>query len=300
MSSHFQLVAQVAENIENNIAEEINIALLASELGLSPWHFQRLFKSIVGDSLGNYLRGRRLTKGAELLIESELDIIDIAAEVGFNSHEAFTRSFKKQFEITPKQYRKVQPKTLLQRKPRLNQALQDFIFNGIEREPEIKVLPTLCLSGYETSIPSPFHASETMCESIFQVWTKLMGERADLGPKNFAGVSISPSGNYTEEEIQFLAAEVLTDSDLAAIAQEQNPARQGLSIETQQVAMFKINIDLNEDNVGRTIDYIYGYWLPNSKYSRGHGHDYEYFQGVVDFSQFDQFEYYYVVPIKEA
>ncbi len=132
MSSYYDRVKQVVENIENNIENDLDIKSLAKEYSLSPWHFQRLFKGIVGDSLGGYMRGRRLTRGAELLLESELDIIDIAVEVGFGSHEAFTRSFKKQFSQTPKEFRKLSPKVIPNRKPYLNKELQDYIFNGIE------------------------------------------------------------------------------------------------------------------------------------------------------------------------
>lgn len=290
MSSHFEMVSQVAENIEESLSEDINIPHLAADLGLSPWHFQRLFKSIVGDSLGNYLRGRRLTKGASLLLDTNFDIIQIASEVGFNSHEAFTRSFKKQFELTPKQFREKKPKFLQTRKPKLNRELQDFIFSGISGEPEIVEMPKLNLSGYDTQIPSPFFASETMCQGIYNAWMKLIAERESDYPQDFIGITISPSGNYIEEEMQFLASEVLKSS-------ENKPGRETLILPKQKVAMFKIHIDLNEDNVGKTIDYIYGYWLPNSKFSRGSGHDYEYFKGVVDFSKFDEFDYYYVIPV---
>lgn len=294
MTSHFELIAQVAENIEENMPEELNIPALAGSLGLSPWHFQRLFKSIVGDTLGGYLRGRRLTRGARLLLETQFEIIQVAAEVGFNSHEAFTRSFKKQFDLTPKQFREQRPKVLLNRKPKLNRELQDFIFSGISQEPEVAMMPALNLSGYETQIPSPFYASETMCEAIFETWTKLMNEKSNQVPGDYAGVTISPSENYTEEELKFLAAEVVPQPNL----RNDKSGRVEFLLKEQKVAKFKINIDLNEDNVGRTIDYIYGYWLPNSEYQRGKGHDYEYFRGVIDFSNFNEFDYFYVIPLE--
>lgn len=292
MSSHFEIIAQVVESIEENIAEDINITHLAAEQGISPWHFQRLFKSLVGDSLGSYLRGRRLTSAASRLLETEFDVIEIAAEVGFGSHEAFTRSFKKHFEITPKEFRKSRPKVLNKKKPVLNRELQDFIFSGISKEPVIEDMTRMTLSGYDTEIPSPFFASETMCQEIYDIWVKLMNENQEQTRKDYIGITISESGDYTEERIQFLASEVLSES------QESSKGRIIFDLPKQKIAKFKIHIDLDEDNVGKTIDYIYGYWLPRSKYKRAKGHDFEYFQGVTDFSRFDEYEYYYVIPIE--
>lgn len=291
MNSHYQKVSQVVENIESNLAGELNIAVLANELGLSSWHFQRLFKSIVGDSLGGYLRGRRLTKGAELLLETEFDIIQIASAVGFNSHEAFTRSFKKYFKMVPKDFREERPQVLLNKKPHLNKDLQDFIFNGIERDPLIVDRSALHLSGYTTEIASPFFASETMCQDIFQVWQKLINEGGIPTPRDYAGVTLSSSGDYIEEKVTFLASEVLNSSQC-------KDGRIHIELPGQKVAMFKISIDLNEDNLGKTIDYIYGLWLPNSKFNRGSGHDYEYFKGVTKFENFSEYEYFYVLPLE--
>ena len=103
--SHLKEIQGLVDHIESHLAEEINVLGLAKSLKISPWHFQRLFKSLVGDSLGSYIRGRRLSRAAQLLRDSNSSIIDIALEVGFNSHEAFSRSFKTQYEVTPKEFR---------------------------------------------------------------------------------------------------------------------------------------------------------------------------------------------------
>ncbi len=56
MEKHFQIIGDLVEYIEQNIAEKIDVIPLAESSGLSPWHFQRLLKSLVGDSLGGYLK----------------------------------------------------------------------------------------------------------------------------------------------------------------------------------------------------------------------------------------------------
>jgi AraC family transcriptional regulator len=99
-------IQNLVNQLEDNLSENINIVNLAKGFGISPWHFQRLFKSLVGDTLGGYIRGRKLTCGAKLLINSDRGILDIALEFGFNSHEAFSRSFKDYFKMSPKEFRK--------------------------------------------------------------------------------------------------------------------------------------------------------------------------------------------------
>jgi len=63
----------------------------------------------------------------------------------------------------------------------------------------------------------------------------------------------------------------------------------------QQVAMFKVAI-IDKETVLKTIDYIYGYWLPNSPYTRGIGSDYELFEEVNGFIDLS-YGSHYVLPI---
>ena len=81
MHQHLSMIRSLTEEIEQNLAFEVNIPDLANTFKVSPWHFQRLFKSIVGDSLGGYIRGRRLTRAAQGLLDSKETIITIAVDV---------------------------------------------------------------------------------------------------------------------------------------------------------------------------------------------------------------------------
>jgi AraC family transcriptional regulator len=52
-----------------------------------------------------YVRGRRLTEAARSLAAGEPDILKVALEAGYGSHEAFTRAFREQFQVTPEDFR---------------------------------------------------------------------------------------------------------------------------------------------------------------------------------------------------
>src|SRR5688572_8231141 len=109
MQQTVRYIQSLVDQVEDNLSDEINIVKMADSFHVSPWHFQRLFKALAGDTLGGYIRGRRLTEAARLLLQSDLGIIDIALRVGFNSHEAFTRAFKTYFGQSPKDFRKNMP-----------------------------------------------------------------------------------------------------------------------------------------------------------------------------------------------
>lgn len=293
MNKYLKQINDVVDLIEGQMAEEINISDLAKSVGLSSWHFQRLFKSLVGDSLGGYLRGRRLSIALELLENHNLSILDIAVQVGFTSHEAFTRSFKQKFSLTPKQYREERPKVMTTKKPLLTNELFFHISSGISRWPEIIEMPAMFLSGYEIEIPSPFISDENICQIIADPWWKLLKHKKENESKNYVGITISPSGDYTEENLQYICSEIFYDQE--KIKSEEIEFK----IPKQKVAAFTIHTDIEEDIAKKTIDYIYGFWLPNSKFKRGKGHDYEYFGNVVDFMNPGSFDYKYIVPLDD-
>jgi len=295
MSKHLKLIQELVDTIENNLAEDINSVALAKSASLSPWHFQRLFKSLVGDTLGGYIRGRRLTKAAALLLTSKLGIIDIAFAVGFNSHEAFTRSFKAYFTLSPKDFRLQKPRILLNEKPLLTNDLFHHIGQDIQREPIITLKQEQTIIGYDAQIPSPFIPNEGYCDLLYDSWMQLFDNQSAIQNKvadTFLGLSISESGNFTEECIQYIAGSPVTQ--LSQLAENMV----SYHFPEQLIALFKI-AHVDKDTTAKTIDYIYGYWLPNSNYLRGQGCDYELFEGVKGMQSFEKQEFTakYVIPI---
>lgn len=91
--------------IEKHLDEDIHITQLASICGLSKYYYQRLFFRLVGKTVGEYIKLRRLAKGIELLKNSNESILEIALHCGFQSHSSFTKAFKEIYEIAPDYYR---------------------------------------------------------------------------------------------------------------------------------------------------------------------------------------------------
>lgn len=96
----------VLDHISNHYQEELMIEHLADLCHFSPTHFMNFFKKQLGISCMEYIIQYRLKKAAHLLQHSDLAIIDIASQSGFNNLSNFNRQFKKYYQTTPSQYRK--------------------------------------------------------------------------------------------------------------------------------------------------------------------------------------------------
>lgn len=91
--------------VESHFSEEIRLPRLAELCEVSPTYLSRAFPLALGHSLKAYLRRRRLTEAARRLAEGAPDILAVALEHGYGSHEAFTRAFREEFGVTPESVR---------------------------------------------------------------------------------------------------------------------------------------------------------------------------------------------------
>jgi AraC family transcriptional regulator len=91
--------------VENRLSGEVSLQDIARSVGVSNHHLARAFGAATGRSLMRYARGRRLSEAARILAGGEADILSVALEAGYGSHEAFTRAFRDQFGVTPDSWR---------------------------------------------------------------------------------------------------------------------------------------------------------------------------------------------------
>jgi AraC family transcriptional regulator len=91
----------IIDYIEENLYSDFTIEDISEKNYISIPHLYRIFGVIVGLPIMSYIRRRKLSDSIPLLKEKKLSILDIAIEIGFESHEAYTRAFKKLFGFNP-------------------------------------------------------------------------------------------------------------------------------------------------------------------------------------------------------
>ena len=95
------MINQTIDYIEDNIHEKISLEDIAEHFGVSKFHFNRMFKTLSGITLKQYVLGRKLTQALRCLTETSASVIDVAYDFGLEYPEVFSRAFKKQFGVPP-------------------------------------------------------------------------------------------------------------------------------------------------------------------------------------------------------
>jgi AraC family transcriptional regulator len=114
------IAAKAAWIIERNSGRSLNLNSIAEACGVSRSHLAHAFAAATGRSVIAYLRARRLSLAAQLLADGAPDILQMALEAGYGSHEAFTRAFGDQFGVTPEKVRAMGSSEGLALQPAIN------------------------------------------------------------------------------------------------------------------------------------------------------------------------------------
>ncbi|WP_199443770.1 AraC family transcriptional regulator [Umezawaea beigongshangensis] len=85
---------QLVDLVEEHLAEEFDVGGLARRTGTTEYHLRRMFSSLAGMPLSEYVRRRRMTVAAAAVVRGEDDLLSIAVRHGYGSTEAFGRAFR--------------------------------------------------------------------------------------------------------------------------------------------------------------------------------------------------------------
>ncbi len=94
-------ILRVLIHIQRHLDEPLELNELAALAYFSPFHFHRIFRGLVGESVMEHVRRLRLERAMNQLRASARSILDIALEAGYETHESFTRAFRSQFGLAP-------------------------------------------------------------------------------------------------------------------------------------------------------------------------------------------------------
>ncbi|MGW6424874.1 AraC family transcriptional regulator [Nocardia sp. NPDC055053] len=158
------------DHIETNLDFELPLAEVAEAAGVSRWHFQRIFSAVTGETLKTYIRSRRLARSLERLACTDMRIIDIAILAGFESQETFTRAFRKAFDMTPYEFRKLGRRNLFLHKAEFDAEYLRHITTNLTMEPEIIEQQPMILVGMRTRFFSVDSEKNNIADQLPPLW----------------------------------------------------------------------------------------------------------------------------------
>jgi AraC family transcriptional regulator len=251
------------EFIELHLKDDLPLHEVARQANASLYHFHRLFRAFVGESLMEYIRHRRLSGAARALVETERPIIEVALDFGYSAPESFLRAFKAMFGTTPSSFRK---------KGRLPAAHRKAVLLGDERPAMrggVTMVPHIINASAFTIYGTLIHTTHGACrEEVAGLWAR---ERGD----GKVGELARRAGRSSVYGVCFGACEgcgprLETDSEAFPYlvgweAGEGLSLPEGLvemKVPASSYAIFRV--DGGEEEIGKAVEAIYGEWLPAS------------------------------------
>lgn len=253
--NYFLQIQVAIDFIESNLTKDINLSDVAQTTNFSMYHFHRIFQAIVGESITDYIRKRRLTEAAKTLVQTDQRILDVSIEYQYQSQEAFSRAFKKMYGLTPGKYRKHRCPLIYLEKQILTPDRLTHLQRRITMEPKI-------IQKNEFSVIGLEYYGDNKNGEIPAMWGELdkriheIPNRINL--KTSYGVC-SPVEKMTDESrFSYIAGVEVNKTDQIP---EGMVAKH---VPTTQYAVFSHKG--SPKNLDKTYEYILGTWLPNSGY----------------------------------
>lgn len=103
--SHQQITGKVQAYIQEHLAEGISLNIIAEHVNLHPVYLSKVYKTVTGETIGDYLFSIRMERASYFLEQTDLKIADISSKLGFLAPPHFIKIFKKHYGYTPQEYR---------------------------------------------------------------------------------------------------------------------------------------------------------------------------------------------------
>ncbi len=250
LQTYRERLQQVILHIQENLNEELSLDELAEISCFSPFHFHRIFRAIVGNSVHQHVRRLRLERAAHLLRQTKTRIVQLALDAGYETHESFTRAFKSEYGLTPSEFRSkaMRPTT------RADWGRYDIwkAEHDANLKVDIKTLPTRRIAFVRHV--GPYSAVGTAFDTLLS-WA---APRGLLGGRDIEilGVCYDHPELTPLDRIRYDAA-LVVDEDVGAEGE----------IDVRELPGGDHAVVCHEgpyQELNKTYGYIYGRWLPTS------------------------------------
>lgn len=250
--SYLKQVNQVIDYIQTNLQEKVELTDLANIAHISHFHFHRIFKSVMNETVGEYIQRIRLERAAFKLQTTNLTLVQIAEQVGYQTQFALSKAFKKYFEIPPTSYRSM-PTDLTTPVKRRECGISDIPCDIRKLDP-FEVIYTQVISPYQYA------------DAFTQAWDKLLGyvKKEGIPDENTGYFSFCrdvPSIISSPELQRFYVC--ISNSDHLK-------STGSFGVQTIEGGVYAVfTVCGSYKQLPDAYTYIYRYWLFNSEYQIG-------------------------------
>jgi AraC family transcriptional regulator len=245
------IIEKAIWQVETHTRMPATLDAIAERAGVTPSYLTRAFATATGHSLMRYARARRLSEAARILALGVPDILGLALDVGYGSHEAFTRAFRDHFGVTPETVRDARTVANLE----LTEPItMDAPLNPQLTDPRIEDRKALLFAGLIKTFAMKDIGS---IPSLWQQFNQIQDAITNTGPeRRYFGASLA----YSEEKgCDYMAA--LEVTDLSSQPKD-------IQIATIPAATYAVFTQPGHITLMRpTIMSIWQNWLPTSGYA---------------------------------
>jgi AraC family transcriptional regulator len=139
--------------IEDSLGEPIDLDSVCQRAHLSKYYFSRIFQAMVGETVFDYLRKRRLAEIAHRLVTTTEAITDLALRYGYESQQSMTKAFRTQYGVTPGAYRRAGRDRYFFHRARLSPETILDLHRDFSLRAHVFRLPAMRLVGLRKSMP---------------------------------------------------------------------------------------------------------------------------------------------------
>jgi AraC family transcriptional regulator len=251
--------------IESHLAAPMTLDEISAVAEVSRFHLVRAFGEATGFSVMRYVRARRLTEAARALAAGAPDILTLALDADYGSHEAFTRAFRDHFGITPEMVRAT---TCLSRLKLQEPIMMDSTASNNLQAPRFETSKPLLVAGVGDRF------SHDNGAGIPLLWQRFHQSVAHL-PSRVGQVAYGVCCNGDDAgNFDYIAG--VEVSDFSDLPREFSRVR----IPEQKYAVFTHRDHVS--TVRRTVNAIWNHWLPASGFKMADAPSFERYDEKFD------------------
>lgn len=249
---------QAIDYIENHLSEDLSLEDISNFIGISDYHFRKVFYYLSGLSLSEYIKYRKLSEANKDLLDGE-SVTDVAFKYGYQSIDGFTRAFKSWSGSLPSEVTKTGVSKSF---PKLSFYID--VKGGKNMDYKIINMPAFKFAGVSKRVPMQFEGENNaiieLAQSITEEQRNEMHNLMNMDPKEIVNVSYEHDHNFMKDEGELTHL-------IGVLTSEKNVSNR---LDVIEVPSYTWAVFPNEgpfpETLQNTYARIYSEWLPVSDY----------------------------------